>query len=428
MTLYWFLLVVSSLAFGAMPAESVPIVQSLGASAMLVAGWILLIQISASMTARETSRELDAFTAARMLEKQLELFRWGGLLVSATCLLGFKLAAAIQAWPVLESSMTLQAMVLLAPGVTITAAIWIAEHRYGVALGYANWDGLQSIRELMASLMTSGGWIMLPVFAILVATDVVRFTGWFDTQVGAGIMALVSVLSVPLLVPLVVRRVWKTQPIDQTNGQWIQAIVASTGISQMPVRIWDTEMKAYNAVVAGFVPGLRSMVLTDRLLVQMPRAELTLVILHEIAHVKRLHVWWRLLAMLPCWILAALVSLLLTDMPVAGVVSNLVAVAMTLLALRTVAHTTEHDADRWACIAAMKLHSSLAPPESIHEAVDRYTSALTRVTGDERSLSRSSWLHPSVNQRCERLRRFACFQHPVDDALGSEAIAIGIGR
>jgi Zn-dependent protease with chaperone function len=414
MTLYWFLLVVSSLAYGSIPAQSLPVPQTLGASLMLLGGWILLIQMAVSFTIRASSSQLDPYTAARMLERQLDLFRWSGLVVSAVCLLGFKLAAVIQTWPVVELSMTLQAIVLLAPGLSITAAVWIAEHRYGVAMGYTVWKGIDSIRELLRSLIVSGGWIMLPVFAILLVTDLIRVTGYADDSVATGITAVFSLLCIPLVVPLIIRYVWQTRPIDEGDRQWVQAIAASAGMKTLRVRVWDTQMKSSNALIAGFVPGLRNLVLTDRLLQTMPRSELMLVILHEIAHVRRMHVWLRLLLMLPAWALAGLASVVLVDVPLATVTSNLIAAGLTLLSLRWVAHRTEHDADRWACERALNIPASLSPPATLQESVDRYAEALRRVTNNgvindanERAMKKSSWLHPSIEQRCIRLQQFA---------------------
>jgi Zn-dependent protease with chaperone function len=414
MTLYWFLLVVSSLAFGSMPAQAVPLEQSLGASSMLVGGWILLIQVAASFAARLGTSEIDGYTAARMLERQLDLFRWGGLIVSAVCLVGFKVAAAAQTWPVIDSSMCLQAIVLLSPGLLITIAVWVAEQRYGIAMGYTTWQGFRFIRELTNALLSSGGWIMLPVFAILIATDLITVAGYTNEPLAAGVTAIVAILSIPLVVPLVIRHVWDTKPIDEVYRQWIQEVTAIAGMPRLNVRVWNTRMKSSNALVAGFVPGLRNLILTDKLLHSMPRRELMLVILHEIAHIRRMHIWLRLITMIPSWILAGLVSLFLVDFPIATVACNLLAVGLTLISLRLIAHRTEYDADQWACEMALKVPASLVPPATLHESVACYAAALRRVTSNggsdestEKAMKKSSWLHPSIEQRCTRLQRVA---------------------
>lgn len=407
MTLYWFLLVVSSLAIASVPAQPVELSRCLGASLMLVSAWVVLTQIVSRVARRAVSAGLQPLAAAQMLERQLDLLRWLGLPIAMVCGVGFGLAAAVQTWPVFEDSMTLQAMILLAPGLLIAASVWFSEHRYGVAMGYVEPSGLRVVRELLSSLVVSGGWILAPVLAMLLATDAVHWMGLFDEQSGAAVMAVLAIVGVPLAVPLIIRRIWTTGPVDPAHREWTQRLLSSVGMKRLPVRVWDTRMRSYNAVVAGFVPGLRSLIVTDRLFAEMPPRDLSLVVLHEVAHVRHGHVWLRMLAMIPSWLLAAAVSSWLAGSPLATVVTNLSAVAMTLLTLRWVAHATERDADRTACRMSMSLPSALDPPRTRQEAADRYCQALRWVTRQERSAGKASWLHPSVDDRCQRLQNWA---------------------
>ncbi len=426
MNLYWFLLVVSALAVGSSPAEATELGRCLGASCTLVLGWVVLTQVAASTSRRAVLAGVDPLHAALMLERQLDILRWLGLVVAGVCLLGFKLASAVQTWPLFESSMTLQSIVLLAPAVLITISVWLSEHRYGVALGYTESTGLGVFKELIGSLVATGGWILAPVLALLLVTDLVRWSGWFDAQSSAALMSIIAIIGVPFLVPLIIRRVWKTSPIADSDRDWVESLMVNSGMKRLPVRVWDTSMRSYNAVVAGFLPGLRSLIVTDRLLAEMPRREMVMVLLHEISHVRRGHVWLRVLAMIPSWVAAAALSSLLPQSPVVSVVSNLIAVAITLLTLRWVAHATEHDADRLACQLSLSLPAILEPPLSEQDAADRYCRALRWVTRHERSPDKSSWLHPSVDARCAKLQRWAgivestalhspSFQHPVHD-------------
>lgn len=411
MTLYWFLLVVSSLAFGSLPAEAVPLTQCLGATAMTVAGWSLLVQVASSV-AYQTSGTTGDIKSAALFETQLQLFRWLGLVVSAVCLVGFRLASAVATWPIFESSMTLRAIVLLAPALCITVAVWLSEHRYGVAMGYTSWAGLRTVREMLSSLVASGAWILGPVFVVLLITDslsgLARTNEAFanETWVTA-IAAVLSIAAVPVVVPMIVQRLWKTSPVAVQDQAWMDELMDAAGVRRMPVRVWDTAMTTHNALVAGFVPGLRMMVLTDRLLADLRREQVMMVMLHEMAHIKRMHVWQRLLAMIPCWGVAIASSMMFAEVPGVKVISNLIAIALTLVTLRCVAHLNEYEADRWACEKSLKLPSHLNPPNSLSEAAEWFGAVLRFVSGGGPSEEKSTWLHPSVGSRCARLRRWA---------------------
>lgn len=407
MTLYWFILVVSALAFGSLPAEDVPLGRCLGATMMLVAAWVVLAQTASSAARRAVAAGSDELDAAHRLERQLDALRWLGLAVSAVCLIGFRLAAAVKTWPGFESSMMLQTLVLLAPGLVITASTWISEHRYGVAMGYVKSSGLRTINELVSGLIATGGWILIPVFAILLGTDLLRYSAWFDEQSAAAIISIFTIVCIPLLLPVIIGKAWKTRPLTGAGVAWIERLLGSCGIKRLPVRVWDTGMKSYNAVVAGFFPGLRSLIVTDRLLAEMPRQDLAMVMLHEIAHVRRHHIWLRMLVLLPSWAGVGLVSAMFSSTPMITVASNLVAVVATLLSLRWIAHATEYDADRWACVRSLNLPAELQPPCDYQAAADRYSQALRWVTRQEHSPGKASWLHPSVDDRCDRLQNWA---------------------
>jgi len=407
MTLYWFILVVSALAFGSLPAENVPLGCCLGATVMLVSAWIVLAQTASSAARRAVASGFDDLGVARILERQLDALRWMGLAVSAVCLIRFRLASAVKTWPWFESSMTLQTMALLAPGLGITASTWISEHRYGVAMSYVKSSGLRTVNELVSTLIATGGWILIPVFAILLGTDLLRYSEWFDEQAAAAIISAFTIVCIPLLVPVIIGKAWKTRPLTGPEMDWVEGLLDSCGVKRLPVRVWDTGMKSYNAVVAGFLPGLRSMIVTDRLLAEMPRQDLAMVMLHEIAHVRRYHIWLRMLVLLPSWAGAGLVSAAFPSTPIITVASNLVAVVVTLLSLRWIAHATEYDADRWACVRSLDLPAELQPPCRYQGAADRYCQALRWVTRQDHSPGKASWLHPSVDDRCARLQNWA---------------------
>ncbi len=405
MTLFWFLLVVSAISFGSIPAEAVELRRAVGSSVMLVAGWCLLIQMAATTTRHSVRCGLDPLVAARSLERQLDILRWLGLVVSAVCMVGFGLAAAVQTWPVFERSMTLQWFVLLSPALATTISVWCSEHRYGLSMDYTDQRGWPAAVGCIQSLSSAGGWILVPVFAIFLATDLIGWLNLFDKNASAAAVASVAgLVSIPVLVPLAVKLLWRTRRPDDEEQVWIGDVLRTASVAPVPVRIWLTGMKSSNALVAGFFPGMRTMLISDRLLRDLSRPEVAMVILHELAHVRRGHIWIRMLAMAPSWLAAWAISATLTPSPLVSVATNLVAIGLTLVTLRLVAHATEHDADRWACVMSMRLPAGFDPPETMASAAERYSDALCTVTGSDQANDRASWLHPSVRQRCNHLR------------------------
>ncbi len=354
MTLYWFLLVVSTLALAGFAGAEVQPSFAYLASATLVLGWSLLMQL-AGTTARMMIRQGHDLTGVVIgFERQLDWLRWGGLLVSGICLIGFRLAIAVKMLPFVSQSMALQAMILLLPSLLITAAAWISEHRLGVTLGLVPASrslrahvGL--VRECLQALLESGGWILVPVLAILMATDLLGRFQWFNQAASAGILSAAALIGVPLILPAVMCRLWKTRKPAEHEQAIIDQAVPQAIQRRLKIRVWDTGMRSSNALIAGFLPRMQTMLLTDRLLRSLTPTELSLVVAHEVAHLRRGHVWMRAGSLIPVWILAAVLTHRFAAWPGAELVVNLLAILLTGLTLRCVAHLTELDADRSAC-------------------------------------------------------------------------------
>jgi hypothetical protein len=131
-----------------------------------------------------------------------------------------------------------------------------------------------------------------------------------------------------------------------------------------------------------------------------------LIILHEIAHIRRGHIWLRMLSVVPGWLAAGAVMQWLGTEPAMILISNTAAIAATLGLLRLSAHATEFDADRVACELSMRL--PIGDRETSAQVQARLLCrSLINVTGGVEEAKRSSWLHPSVAARCERLLDWA---------------------
>jgi Zn-dependent protease with chaperone function len=300
----------------------------------------------------------------------------------------------------------------------------LAEHQFGVAMEYTSPGVWQAIRQIGATMMRFVGWMVVPILAMLGVSDLFSLVPqtwlpWTSELPSGAILGLAMILCVPVLVPLIAKRVWKSRPIVEPELSWISDLVAAAGMPQLDVRYWDTDMKSANAVVVGFFPGLRSLLLTDRLIRETSEAQLRLIVLHEIAHIRRGHIWLRMLSVVPGWLAAGAIMQWLGTEPAMILVSNVAAIAATLGLLRFSAHATEFDADRVACELSMRW--PMGDRQTGAQAQARLLCrTLINVTGGVEEAKRSSWLHPSVAARCERLLDWA---DAVDGASGDDSTA-----
>lgn len=429
MSLYLFLIVVSSLASGSVDAADVPLRQCVVASTGLILGWGLLAKVAATLAMLRVDSGTDRLAAVRVFERHVDILRWVGLAATLTCLVVFNLAGAVQTWPVFAGSMFLQALVLLTPGLSMIALTLVAEHQLAVGLDIAPPGLITAVREVAGSMLRFVGWMVAPVLAMLAFSDLIAmippdWLPWADGIPSGLAIAVATILGVPVLVPLVAKRIWRTRPIVEPELAWIREMVVAAGAASLEVRIWNTGMKSANAVVVGFFPRLRSLLLTDRLIAEMPPERLSLIVLHEVAHVRRGHLWIRMLSVVPAWLVAAVLLRILGTDTFAILISNALAISATLMMLRLSSHTTEFDADRVACELAVRLSPAGGgridhPSATIHGIApelyqaelyqaELFCKTLISVTGDSQSAAgRSSWLHPSVDARCRRLLAWA---------------------
>ncbi len=416
MTLYWFLLVVSTLALAGFTNAEVQAGPAVLASVLLVLGWSLLMQL-AGTTARLMIRQGHELTDVVMsFERQLDWLRWGGLVISGFCLIGFRLAIVVKELPYVAHSMALQAMLMGLPAWLITMAAWISEHRLGVTLGLVPASKsirakLGLVRECFQAMLESGGWILLPVLTILTATDVLGRFSWFNQAASAGLLSAAALIGVPMVLPMVMCRVWKTrEPAEDEQTQIDQAIPKAIQ-RRLKIRVWDTGMRSSNALIAGFLPRMQTMLLTDRLLNSLSTDELSLVVAHEVAHLRRGHIWMRAGSLVPVWILAAWLTQHFAAWPGSDLVINLFAILMTGLTLRWVAHLTELDADRSACAQISRLQSLNPNGLTPRQIAELYGLTLNRITNEQGGTGKASWLHPSVQVRCQRITDWAHSVH-----------------
>ena len=473
MSFYLFLLIVISLSCGSAPAwtevSSIAPIASLG----IVGGWVMLCHVAARTISNQVhAQRLGVEEGVEYLEWQLSAFRWLALPVVVLTLCGFSLASWAEQAPVLRVSTALQSVILLSPGLAILAATWSAEHWFGVRMRFVP-SGLRPWLHYLASCFRSGpAWIVLPTLLVMTASDVATWLpeSWMDRIPGGASGLVIGLVALGFwTLPWWICRMIRTEPINEVTNQrllaWLRSVGChETGWHRLPFVRWNTDGRMINALVAGVFPRGRLLVLSDRILDELTPAELLLVVMHEIAHVKRFHVPLRMAAVVPGAMVGWAAGILLKALPSealaswASVLSGIMGLIVTVLTLRMVAYFSEFDADRKACDLAMIAREAYENelrqvrddsrseldvgggqettfPEgesrpyvsAQKDATDRFwlppsrsaagevlAAALTRVTMDHPASRRASWLHPSLAARVDRL---TSIREPEESAL-----------
>ncbi|MEE2935749.1 MAG: M48 family metalloprotease [Planctomycetota bacterium] len=406
MHLYLFLLVIVSLSCGSLPSQDGTIVEPALATACMTLAWIVLCHVSARICAVQVLREhIDSLAAAKLMERQLNIFRWLGLGIVVLCLAGFGLARNLDNISILRGSSFLQAVILLMPGLSITLGTWSAEHWYGVKVGYTNSKFKNFYRSLWQIFRGNVAWLIVPVLILLGMSDLISLMP-VDEATSGMITVIMILLFVPLGLPWLVRHLFKTERLDRRTEHWVCELMNAVGLRRTRAVRWNTASQSFNALVAGFVPPIRTLLMSDRLLDELPQEQVAMVVLHEAAHLRRKHVPLRMLSVLPAWGAGALLTQLAGDQSWAMAAGSGIGIIMTLVVLRLVAYRTEYDADVQACRMAEQIATQLpGVPTTYDQAADALSAALMRVTFDQPESRRATWLHPGVADRVDFMRR-----------------------
>jgi STE24 endopeptidase len=178
-----------------------------------------------------------------------------------------------------------------------------------------------------------------------------------------------------------------------------------------------------NAALAGLVPPLRYIFLTDGILARLTEDDIDAVFLHEAAHARYHHLALRILLVLsPLSLWHAANAYHPSELPLvaqlasawgmepasmSSLITALGVAAYLVITLSWYSRLLEHQADLWACRQLALAHESRSQ-DSLKEAVARYVNTLTRLLGDDGLHSnRMEWLHPSLLLRVEFLTRVA---------------------
>ncbi|MEZ6149357.1 MAG: M48 family metalloprotease [Pirellulaceae bacterium] len=257
----------------------------------------------------------------------------------------------------------------------------------------------------MASLVTC----LTPVLAIAALTDAASYFAndvWMTRMILAA--TLLALLAVVLFLP-----VWL--------GRWMGVVSLPDGaLSQRVTR----QMQALNirgvrpklvlsrgrwpgAAVVGWFPQFRQLWLGDALIERLSSRQLDMVVMHELAHIKRRHFLWRIFPVVWAASVVGLFGVFWPSDPaweLSGTIISSIAASVVMLAgVGVMAHACELDADVSACVLASQ--ACLWAVDDSAAAARELGDALAELMPASSSATEATWLHPNLGQRLHNLAR-----------------------
>jgi len=278
------------------------------------------------------------------------------------------------------------------------------------------------------------GVLIAPVLLVAAIDDLLDLAPG-EISRGATLAIWAAVISsIAIGFPLLLARVWQTEPLPE--GPLRERLVErarSWRIAARDILVWRTGDRVVNAAIAGFVPGLRYVLLTDALLARFDDDQIEAILAHEAAHVRRRHLGARALALGSPLVLALAAGAAMSAPLFAGggaaaarppALPEEVWIPLAMLIYAAIpfarfARLLEMEADLAACdalagsglsaggrsgiepqIALAGAGGRPCPPST--ERVVAVLERLAAVAGTPRD--RASWLHPSIAQRVAHLQ------------------------
>jgi len=267
---------------------------------------------------------------------------------------------------------------------------------------------------------------LIPILATLLVRDAANFA-----QRLPGIWQTVAITTGGAFVlasfPLLMLLAWKHGPIeDPALRLKLTACCRRLRLRVLTIRAWHTGSQIINAVVAGIVPGLRVIVISDAMLEQFPRHELLAVVRHEAGHIRMSHMPIRMFFLLFPLILAAvdqangaLIANAVTHQfelhkltsTHALIASAIAYMAYLLPTLTWLSKQMEFEADWFSVMSEQLDDSTQMDAEEQRSDLAQYDSmtlAIARLAAHSpEQFERRTLMHPSLKDRMRRTARFA---------------------
>ncbi len=121
-------------------------------------------------------------------------------------------------------------------------------------------------------------------------------------------LAILTMASAFLLLPLLLRIFLGLKPLPQGPlREQLESTAKRLGFRFSNILVWSTRHQIANALVTGFVPWMRYVILTDRLIDELTPEEIEAVFGHEVGHIRHRHLFFYLAFFVASFILLGLI-------------------------------------------------------------------------------------------------------------------------
>jgi STE24 endopeptidase len=269
--------------------------------------------------------------------------------------------------------------------------------------------------------------MLVPILCAIAAKDVLLLLDSLSPSIAYPLFVGL-LFALLLLFPLMIRVAWNTSPTAPNLQLGIRQELTEQGVRVHAIRIWNTQDQIINACVVGFLPWLRQILISDRLVQLFTESEVQAIVRHEAAHLRRQHALTRITTiLLPPALWMSWCQLFhhqpLTIFPMAERFDVSPFAACSCLAIlygiylvclqRYLGHMAEYEADLLACCVAPNEKPS--PSEKRSPKINRYSvcpvnqasmlEALLRLGACiPQHVDRASLIHPSIRRRIEAIQ------------------------
>jgi len=380
---------------------------------------------------------------------QKRLLQWSWVLFAPLCLAAIGWGGMPKKLFSSTDSMSCSLAIWMLPSVLMVTLIDSQSHRWRNWLAESIVDRGKD-RELQSWICSFWShvrhtWLSVFLMPLVACTALdlaaVGVEVWHFSRIQQLFLGILVLATIVFVAPYSMLSFWSTEPLEGVDDDrsaislsrvaWVQEIWSKNVRNSPRVLYWATNHRLSCAMVVGWLPPLRCLVLSDALMHQLNDDQLRMVILHEAAHVRRFHVWIRFIPVLLgtlgllVWFHPHLYHLLASNVSgYAGVLHalvTLVSMVFLLVSISWVAKWTELDADKYAInLSTMQeTKATFTPKQSLssqvtdgalsgsRQALTRQESAREMILALEKIVPVSlhgcpGWLHPSVENR--RLR------------------------
>lgn len=382
--------------------------------ALVVLGPMLLLSILIAWACRRTAANLNA-ESMRRGDRVISFCRfmflpWFAAMLYAGVLVWIRRA--------IGDLILIDELVMMLPVFVVMAWAWWCYYPIDRRLREAALFGRIDRGEAVYPIWTRGQFMLaqLRIQVLLVLVPLGLILAWAEavqylpvtSETSASIVVFAGAMGIFLLSPVLIRFIFDTEPLPPGEVRdRMEHLCRVHGVKVRQLLLWRTFGGIINAAVMGVVAPVRYIMITDALLDSFPREQVEAVMAHELAHVRKHHMFWLLgFAFVVSLAIDAILALLFgPEVRVSWLPAMVVAVlaAKWVVAFGWASRRIERQADAFAA-AHLAREKQLAVIDA--DSAATMIHALQRVADlNHIRVAQRSWRHGSIESRQHALRR-----------------------